>query len=1173
MKKNIISKDGAPLNLTSTHKKVKNSKRTEKQKNLHSTNKIQISDQIMLPDFDLIDTNSHIDKPNNSHNQNDSHSSSDSKYSDSSDGPKEQNDTNIKVIPKIRRYKNKSDALKFMSSIKNPHMKLFSEDWGTNGAKKYIVLSYDDMYNIVKDKTMHCYENYEGNMYVKLMIDIDYKIKDGENNDDTNDDKDIDANDEMTDEKYMILSECTNIVIEALKTYIKDDIKPKIIVLSGCREDKISFHVIFTNIHFETIKHMKTFMTDAIKSSGVTETYQDKNVIDLSIYKIGCMRMIWNSKALPSNIRYNLEYIDDDNYAQFIEKGLLYKYKDDKTLFLDSLVTNISTDSNLINVLINEDTEKEKKKKRNNKNSIININSNKKSKPLEMLRELMNLIDKNRFNNYEQWLQIGMAIHNYDQSSDAMLLWDEFSKNSPKYVGIDEIKHKWFSFNADQTKCFTIATIRYFAKCDNPIEYMKTCIKYQPIDEDKFNPFIVDTKYLTDRKYRPPNSAVWAPHDYVKNPIDVSNIDCVVTKKIVEWYENNEHKSLGIISEYGTGETSLIEDIIRRYRPRKILFLSYRRSLTHKLKSSFWRYYVHSYLDGRYNRNRVICQIESLKNIRKVYTCNLLNPKKFEPTRVISSYDLVVIDEIESLLYHLDSSTITNKYDVFVDMKFFLENSRKILALDADFSNRAYDFLEFFGKTMVIKNIFKHPPMNFIFTNNKKDFDVKINNDMESGKKVVIATMSNNKGEKYVDKYSEKYKVKFYNSKSGDNIRTELRNVDHYWKNSDLVVYSPTIQTGISYDIPNSYDKLYVILCSRSCSPRAVMQMTRRIRSFNCSDVYVYLNDLPYNNSCLFYNFDDANAYINTIREEYEKNYHDRDEGFHGIDDVDLLLKLKTARCPLFDNIMAHNFVENMNKRPFQFVPTMIRFITSKGYTYKFDESAKVVDKTINYSKKHLLEAEDIDDAKYLSYRTKLMNVEATSDEKYAIEKYLFKKSWNLKQVTDEEYDKYYNKTHILNNLRQLISKTSNKQNIPITIDTENKKARLSLDEKIADIRVRYVKEFITALGFDLTKVDTDKNIVIQKEVLTQKAEDCIKTCKIFTDANSHNMFGVSPPSKQKDGKMSWKSFLGYSQTILYEYGLILRLHQKNIRLGEPKKFRKSNTYTLCYIDDLNHFI
>lgn len=1211
------SADGALANSTPMNKDKKRNKRTNQpnqsnQSNSQTTNKIQISGDIVLPDFDLIDTMPLID-PKKSFDSKKTHGpkkssqpktssaakkphipidpiDSDDSYSDSpsyitnntkkscdtsvdnSDSPDEQKgdiETNIK---KIHKCTTKSDALKYMSSLNDPNMKLFSEDWGTKGAKRYMVVSYDDMYGIVKDKNMHCYENYEGNVPVKLMIDIDYKIK----NDMKDDDKKEDTNnttDEIADEKYIILAKSTNIVIKMLKNYIKDDIIPKIIILSGCRDDKISFHVIFTNIHFETIKHMKTFMSDVINSTGTKGIYQGKNAIDLSIYKIGCLRMIWNSKLLPTNICHNLEYYDDDNYAQYITiKNIIYEYTDDKTLFLDSLVTNISQDSSLVDIMIEEDRVKAKKKKRNNITN-INVANDKKAKPLEMLRDLLNIIDKNRFDDYDQWIQIGMAIHNYDQSTEAMQLWDEYSKKSPKYFGIDEIKQKWLSFNIDQSKCFTIATIRYFAKIDNPDEYMKTCIKYQPIEKDNFEPFIVNTNYLTDRKYRV-TEKYEDDYDYVNNPTDTSKIDCVVTKKIVEWYENDEYKALGIKSEYGTGKTSLIEDVITRYNPTKILFLSYRRSLTNKLKSSFRKYFVESYLDGHYDDERTICQIESLKNVRKVYTCLFPTRGKRNPTKVVSSYDLIVIDEIESLLYHLDSSTISNRYDVFIDIKFFLQHSRKILALDADFSNRAYDFLTFFGKTMVIQNIFKHPPMNFIFTNNKKDFDAKINNDLEGGKKIVIATMSSNKGEKYVNMYSDKYKVKFYNSKSDDSNRVELGNVDRYWKNCNLVIYSPTIQTGISYDIPNSYDKLYVILCSRSCSPRAVMQMTRRVRSFNCSDVHVYLNDLPYNEKCLFYNFDDANAYINTIREEYEKKYCDRDRGFHGIDDVDVLMNLKTEICPLFDNIMTHNIVENMNKKPFQFVPSMIKLISSKGYTYKFDESVRVVDKTINYSKKHILGAENIDDVKYPSYRNKLFNADATSDEKYAIEKYLFKKAWKLNEVTDEDYEKYYDKTYILNNLRRLIAKTNN-HNLPITIDSQNKKTNLSLDEKIAEIRVGYVKEFITSLGFNLNKINTDDNIVIQKEVLTQKVERCIKTCKIFTDPNAANIFGINPPSKQKgvDGKMSWKSFLGYIQSILYEYGLTLCLRQRNIWVSELKRQKKTNTYSLTYIDDLDNYV
>ena len=75
-------------------------------------------------------------------------------------------------------------------------------------------------------------------------------------------------------------------------------------------------------------------------------------------------------------------------------------------------------------------------------------------------------------------------------------------------------------------------------------------------------------------------------------------------------------------------------------------------------------------------------------------------------------YDLIILDEIESVLNHFRSTTIKNKEGVFDIMKNILYNSNKILALDGDFNNRAYDYISYFGKSIILENEHKKNSTN-----------------------------------------------------------------------------------------------------------------------------------------------------------------------------------------------------------------------------------------------------------------------------------------------------------------------------------------------------------------------------------------------------------------------------------------------------------------------------
>ena len=81
--------------------------------------------------------------------------------------------------------------------------------------------------------------------------------------------------------------------------------------------------------------------------------------------------------------------------------------------------------------------------------------------------ELVNLLNSNRADNYNDWLELGFCLHNIDKS--LLSTWEDFSKVSPKFED-GACEKLWIGF---KNEGLTIASLYRWAKIDNPEKYKK----------------------------------------------------------------------------------------------------------------------------------------------------------------------------------------------------------------------------------------------------------------------------------------------------------------------------------------------------------------------------------------------------------------------------------------------------------------------------------------------------------------------------------------------------------------------------------------------------------------------------------------------------------------------------------------------------------------------------
>ena len=111
--------------------------------------------------------------------------------------------------------------------------------------------------------------------------------------------------------------------------------------------------------------------------------------------------------------------------------------------------------------------EEEKVKARMKKKILTNTNNNNITvcENIESVKKLVNLLDVNRADNYEDWIRLGWCLRNIDYRLDTV--WEDFSSKSSKYK-TGECLRIW---NKMKTGGLTIGTLRMWAKHDNPDNY------------------------------------------------------------------------------------------------------------------------------------------------------------------------------------------------------------------------------------------------------------------------------------------------------------------------------------------------------------------------------------------------------------------------------------------------------------------------------------------------------------------------------------------------------------------------------------------------------------------------------------------------------------------------------------------------------------------------------
>ena len=232
-----------------------------------------------------------------------------------------------------------------------------------------------------------------------------------------------------------------NFLIEFLKNKYNIDIIEEDIKFTTNESKKGSYHYSIPSIYCGCKKLKEIVGNMKIEYNKI---YNDTKVIDTTIYSTHWFR-------LPNQTKEGV-----DNTEHLIVRGDL----------IDFFPEHIPKKSISI----------EEKKyickelallPKNNKEITPNIDISKLQKgkfEKNEIKKLINMLDKKRLNNYQDWLNVGICLKNIN--SDYLELWDRWSEKGEKY---DEscCEKKWKTFNKDSDKKLGIGSLIKWANDDN----------------------------------------------------------------------------------------------------------------------------------------------------------------------------------------------------------------------------------------------------------------------------------------------------------------------------------------------------------------------------------------------------------------------------------------------------------------------------------------------------------------------------------------------------------------------------------------------------------------------------------------------------------------------------------------------------------------------------------
>lgn len=479
---------------------------------------------------------------------------------------------------------------------------------------------------------------------------------------------------------------------------------------------------------------------------------------------------------------------------------------------------------------------------------------NKVAKSPELFRAIIMGMDSSRADDFESWRNVCLALGHECAGIDICL---DFARRSNKFN--EPATRKLYDSGASYTGTpLTIGTLLSYLKQDNPALFGE--IIYETLREDQKEDVsdIIeqlrqgegseadeDDAEMEEKKKEKieEKMARWLgnPAFYLQRLVSDGKSALGEDDTLIEYAERymklykKKYKTQIVKAEKGQGKTYQIEKYIKKNKPAKCIYLSFRRSFSKEILKRLSKLGFVDYrgIEGNITdeHDRIILQVESLHRLRWTEKCDLLIP-----------------DEIESIRSQFFSPTCKVRTAVIEKYEMLMRTSETVIAMDADISKNTVKHIKSIrGDVAYVQNLYTEVQSKFkeYYTSKDDIWISRLGEALSAGHRIAIPT---NRSVEFMEglrntivkKFPEK-KIQMYNSKTirNEDVAAELNDVNENWAKYDVIIYSPTISAGVSFDRAH-FDKCFCYFVNNG-KINSMRQMISRIRNFSENSFYYCL--------------------------------------------------------------------------------------------------------------------------------------------------------------------------------------------------------------------------------------------------------------------------------------------------------------------------------------------
>jgi len=455
----------------------------------------------------------------------------------------------------------------------------------------------------------------------------------------------------------------------------------------------------------------------------------------------------------------------------------------------------------------------------------------------DMLHEILNNLDPERFNNYGLddgiysggWFKLACIFINENFNIDIL---EQASMKSNKYnKRNNQTIYNYIRRTNYTKKPATMASLKNMIKKDNPSIYQKLFLKnieFLDLKDDlKVNQF--------DEVKKIDNTFLYTTDTDEHNILNYKNF--------------SENETIIIESTTGTGKTSataahLHEYILGEYttlqnKDLKFLSITPREILTEQHIHSFKNVGCIKYKNNRGEKR----ENKILWNSKAVSMCvnSILTYSKFD-LEEFKNY-IIYIDEINSFLHYLTHSETLNKNlkEVYELLKKMVNNCHKLIVSDAHIMNNVLLFLENrkTNKFYIRNNFKKYEGVNAFFYPDETAFLNKLKENVENNHYFFMGCDEKKISQRYYHECKnmakEEQKKNFVLITADE--APKITNATEQFKNK-FVFYSPKMVYGVDFNNIETAQDVFIYIKGMTITPSESFQQATRTR--NIKNLYFH---------------------------------------------------------------------------------------------------------------------------------------------------------------------------------------------------------------------------------------------------------------------------------------------------------------------------------------------